>query len=384
MSYNKLRKSSLIVGQKIKIPGSYVEAADAISKPAPKVIAQKEQVHKVQRGESLSVIANQYNKSLAQLMSYNKLRKSSLIVGQKIKIPGVYIESSPATKIAKTESASEVVTKEQVHKVKRGESLSVIANNYDKSMALLKSYNKLQTTSLAVGQEIKIPGNLQHTISEQPSRLHTVKRGESLSVIASHYNTTIAELKRDNQLSSTSLKVGQKIKIAASTSENTVLKTAKLAKPTFHKVKSGESLSVIAQYYDRSAKQFEVYNKLSSSRLLVGQTLKIPNDDYQVPVIPSSHTVKSGQSLSVIAQQYDSTIKQLKLFNNLRSSTLFVGQKLKIPDQNVEKTEHKVRSGESLSVIAQRYGTTTSAIISSNNLRSKSLAVGQVLTIPIS
>ena len=384
MSYNKLRKSSLVVGQKIKIPGSYVEVADAISKPAPQVIAQKEQVHKVQRGESLSVIANQYNKSLAQLMSYNKLRKSSLMVGQKIKIPGVYIESSPATTIAKTESVSEVVTKEQVHKVKRGESLSVIANNYDKSMALLKSYNKLQTTSLAVGQEIKIPGNLQHTISEQPSRLHTVKRGESLSVIASHYNTTIAELKRNNQLSSTSLKVGQKIKIAASTSENTVLKTAKLAKPTFHKVKSGESLSVIAQYYDRSAKQFEVYNKLSSSRLLVGQTLKIPNDDYQVPVIPSSHTVKSGQSLSVIAQQYDSTIKQLKLFNNLRSSTLFVGQKLKIPDQNVEKTEHKVRSGESLSVIAQRYGTTTSAIISSNNLRSKSLAVGQVLTIPIS
>lgn len=451
VAYNQLKKTSLVVGQKIKIPGRYVEAPVVISKPAVQVIAQKEQVHKVQPGESLSVIAEQYNKSIAQLMSYNKLQKSSLMVGQKIKIPGVDIESIPVTSIAKVQSAPKVVTKERVHKVKSGESLSVIAEQYNKSMAELKSYNKLRKTSLFVGQKLKIPSSYlpssevvtissvtpppkpvqkeqTHKVTrgeslsviarkystssatliqynklkstslligqkikipaserqgtrKQLERVHSVKSGESLSVIANHYNTSIAELKRYNQLRSSSLRVGQKIKVPASTGTNKILKAAQ---PTVHKVKSGESLSVIAQRYERTSKQFKAYNHLSSSTLLVGQRLKIPTSDYEPPVIPSLHIVKSGQSLSVIAQKYGASVKQLKLFNHLRSSTLFIGQKLKIPTQKIAKTEHKVRSGESLSVIAQRYGTTTSAIISSNNLRSKSLAVGQVLTIPIS
>ena len=116
----------------------------------------------------------------------------------------------------------------------------------------------------------------------------------------------------------------------------------------------------------------------------MGQTLKIPSSNYIVPTRPASHTVSSGQSLSVIANKYDITTQQLKQFNNLRSNSLKVGQKLKIPSTNFVRKKHKVRSGESLSVIAKRYGTTTSAIISTNKLRSKSLAIGQVLTIPVS
>ena len=188
-------------------------------------------------------------------------------------------------------------------------------------------------------------------------------------------------LKDYNQLRSSSLRVGQKIKVPGTM---TTVAIKKVVVPTQHKVSSGESLSVIAEKYDRTSKQFEVYNNLSSSRLLVGQVLKIPGANYVVPSVPESHKVKSGESLSVIAYQYGTTSEQLKLHNKLRSSTLFVGQVLKIPTQKVQQTEHKVRSGESLSVIAQRYGTTTTAIKSTNNLRSNSLAVGQVLTIPIS
>ncbi|RBW47223.1 hypothetical protein DS885_04260 [Psychromonas sp. B3M02] len=88
--------------------------------------------------------------------------------------------------------------------------------------------------------------------------------------------------------------------------------------------------------------------------------------------------------MSVIASRYGVSTQQLKQFNGLRSNALNIGQRLKIPTASAQKTQHKVRSGESLSVIAQRYGTTTSAIISTNKLRSKSLAVGQVLTIPVS
>ena len=69
--------------------------------------------------------------------------------------------------------------------------------------------------------------------------------------------------------------------------------------------------------------------------------------------------------------------------NNLRSNTLKLGQRLKItaPSSSVSIT-HKVRSGEYLGGIAQKYGVSVDDIRKANNLRSNSLAVGQKLIIP--
>jgi N-acetylmuramoyl-L-alanine amidase len=271
--------------------------------------------------------------------------------------------------------------KSQIYTVKSGDSLSVIAEKYATNITHLKQANNLKSSGVFVGQKLKVPGG---QVQAEPERLHVVKKGEFLSVIAKKYGTSTSTLKSYNNLKSTSLRVGQKIKIPGAGSSNYQAPVVKVEVPTEHKVERGESLSVIAQRYDRSAQQFQAYNQLSSTRLSVGQVLKIPSENYSAPVRPSTHTVEKGQSLSVIASRYGVSTQQLKQFNGLRSNSLNIGQRLKIPTASAQKTQHKVRSGESLSVIAQRYGTTTSAIISTNNLRSKSLAVGQVLTIPVS
>ena len=379
MSYNKLQRSSLQVGQKIKIPGVYIEVAATETPIVQAPIVNTPEIHKVQRGESLSVIASQYNKSIAEIKDYNDLKTTTLFVGQQLKLSE---QQKPVLAVAERKQSQQKnkVIKAQTHKVQRGESLSAIAQKYASTTAQLKQYNNLKSTSLLIGQKIKIPGN-QQQVTQRPDLIYRVKSGDSLSVIASQYDMSTTALKDYNQLRSSSLRVGQKIKVPGTM---TTAAVKKVVVPTQHKVSSGESLSVIAEKYDRTSKQFEVYNNLSSSRLLVGQVLKIPGANYVAPSVPESHKVKSGESLSVIAYQYGTTSEQLKLHNKLRSSTLFVGQVLKIPTQKVQQTEHKVRSGESLSVIAQRYGTTTTAIKSTNNLRSNSLAVGQVLTIPIS
>lgn len=378
--YNHLKSNALRIGQVLSIPPNYqvVVKAEPAVKRVLSTYSEPSQavVHVVRSGESLSVIAKRYNKTLKQLKSYNNLRSTSLAIGQKIKIPG--------TGGAMLDVASAVAV-ERVHKVKRGESLSVIAQRYDSSSEALKKYNRLKSTSLSIGQKIKIPG--ASSLATQPERTHQVKRGESLSVIASRYSSTTAQLKDYNKLRSTSLRVGQKIRIPASGGSSFVVEKPKVVKPvvvaaTKHTVKRGESLSVIAQRYDRSSQQFVAYNKLRSTTLAIGQVLKIPQADYKVVKKPVLHVVKSGQVLSLIAQQYGVTSTQLKRHNNLRSSTLMIGQKLKIPNSASKDTKHKVRSGESLSVIALHYGTTTRAIISENKLRSKSLAIGQVLTIP--
>ncbi|TEW52304.1 LysM peptidoglycan-binding domain-containing protein [Psychromonas sp. RZ5] len=356
-SYNNLRSTSLAIGQKIKIPGG---GFDSFSSNAS---VETEVVHQVKRGEFLSLIAAKYNKTTAQLKAYNNLHSTTLTIGQKIKIPS----SVP----------NFVAQKEINHKVKRGESLSLIAAKYNKTTAQLKSYNGLRSTTLSIGQQIKIPAS-GVTIA-QKELMHKVQRGETLSAIAQRYKVNLATLKQYNKLRSTTLEIGQFIKVPVYSGQS-----FKASTPTIHKVKRGESLSVIAQRYGRTSEQFKAYNKLRSSQLAIGQQLKIPSANYIAVIKPSVHTVRSGQSLSTIAKRYGTTALQLKVHNNLRSNSLAIGQKLKIPTKKITKTQHKVRSGESLSIIAKRYGTTTSVIVSVNKLRSKSLAIGQVLTIPIS
>ncbi len=383
--HNNLRSTSLAVGQKIKIPGDSVEIA-AVSKTQT-ASRKPASIHKVKSGESLSVIAAKYGTTATALKIHNNLRSTSLAIGQKIKIPGDSVEIAA---VSKTQTASRKPA--SIHKVKSGESLSVIAAKYGTSTTALKKHNNLRSTSLAVGQKIKIPGDSveiavvskTQAASRKPASIHKVKSGESLSVIAAKYGTTATALKKHNNLRSTSLAVGQKIKIQGSSSLS-FLQVVEV-KPTVHKVKSGESLSVIAKRYGKTTSELKSYNKLRSTSLAIGQKIKIPSAGYvsQTKVAKATvHKVKSGESLSVIANRYGTTTNALTKHNKLRSSSLAIGQKIKIPTSVAQLTKHKVLSGESLSVIANRYGTTTHALKSFNNLRSSSLAIGQVLTIPV-
>jgi len=388
-AYNNLKSSSLRIGQVIKIPANYqlVLKRDPVRQSTvsfQKERVQKERIHKVTRGESLSLIAKRYATTSKKLKSYNKLRSTSLAIGQKIKIPGNY---AAVVQRPKTYSRREKPAKPLVHQVKRGESLSLIAQRYATTTNKLKAYNSLRSTSLAVGQKIKIPGSRAGVVQRTAikARTHKVKRGESLSVIAQRYGKTSRELQSYNKLRSTSLMVGQKIKIPGSHAD-VVQRTA--IKARTHKVKRGESLSVIAQRYGKTSRELQTYNKLRSTSLMVGQKIKIPG--YQenrnartVNAKPIIHKVKRGESLSVIAKRYGSSTSTLKKYNKLRSTSLAVGQKIRIPTAVAQLKKHKVRSGESLSVIANRYGTTTSALKSFNKLHSSLLAVGQVLTIPV-
>ena len=216
---------------------------------------------------------------------------------------------------------------------------------------------------------------------------HTVKSGESLSVIASKYGKGTKELKAFNNLSSTSLKVGQKLKIPGQHVEVAKIIKTVTPKNVVHRVKSGEYLSLIASRYNRSTSALKAYNNLRTNSIQVGQKIKIPNADYRAPIATAktkvvTHKVKRGESLSVIANRYGTTMAVLTSYNNLSSSVLRVNQRIKIPMSSSQFTKHKVRSGESLSVIASRYGTTTSLLKSFNQLNSNALSVGQVLTVP--
>ncbi len=164
------------------------------------------------------------------------------------------------------------------------------------------------------------------------------------------------------------------------------------SKPIEHIVKSGESLSVIADQYGTSTSALMSENNLKSSGLAVGQKLRVPSAaSIKVPSQPITvetetitHTVQSGEFLGKIASHYKVNVADIRRENNLKSDTLWVGQKLKITvavkDKPIRK--HKVSPGEYLGKIASKYNVSVESIRQANNLRSDALAVGQVLIIP--
>jgi len=95
------------------------------------------------------------------------------------------------------------------------------------------------------------------------------------------------------------------------------------------------------------------------------------------------YTVRPGDSLWLIARKYDTTVNAIKSLNGLTSDLLNIGQVLKIPvSQNIPYVEYIVRSGDTLWLLARRYGTTVEAIMRLNGLTSDALSIGQVLRIP--
>ncbi len=170
--------------------------------PEGTLLANKGKIstHKVQRGESLSVIAKKYGTSTSTLMKLNNLKSSSLAIGQVLKLP-----SSGLSAVSVPKVSNPVETKTITHTVQSGEYLGKIANKYKVSVASIKRENNLRSDTLRKGQKLKITVSLK----DLPVRKHTVKRGEYLGKIASKYGVSVSSIRQVNKLRSDSLAVGQ-------------------------------------------------------------------------------------------------------------------------------------------------------------------------------
>ncbi|CAH6870105.1 N-acetylmuramoyl-L-alanine amidase [Vibrio chagasii] len=182
-----------------------------------------------------------------------------------------YLKANPPEGIILSNATSSTGSVSQ-HKVSRGESLSVIASKYGTSTQALMKYNNLKSSSLAIGQVLKIPGSATSSSSSSAVKTktitHTVKSGEYLGKIASRYKVSVADIKRENRLKSETVRVGQKLRITVE------IKDVPLRK---HKVARGDYLGKIAAKYGVSVNSIRQANKLRSDELAIGQVLIIPH-----------------------------------------------------------------------------------------------------------
>jgi N-acetylmuramoyl-L-alanine amidase len=98
-----------------------------------------------------------------------------------------------------------------------------------------------------------------------------------------------------------------------------------------------------------------------------------------------THKVRNGDSLSTIGEKYRVSVRKIKTLNSLKSDAIRIGQVLVIAHKKLAPVKkivtHKVKNGETLSEIAMRYKTSSAVIRKRNQLSSSTIRVGQVLTI---
>ncbi len=254
--------------------------------------------------------------------------------------------------------------------VQKGDTLYSIANKLGTTVSELKKENNLTSNTLQIGEVLRVPTK---EIYEEEENVYVVKKGDTLYSIAAANNTTVDELKKTNNLTSNILSTGQLLKIPSA-----------LLPESTYTVKKGDSLYSIANKYNTTVDELKRINNLTSNTLSIGQVLKLPSDkasNVEKEENTISYTVQKGDSLYSIARKYDTTIDRIKDLNNLTTNLLSIGQVLLIPTDTNLETTYTVQKGDSLYSIAKKYNTTVDRLKQLNNLTSNLLSIGQILIV---
>jgi LysM repeat protein len=227
-----------------------------------------------------------------------------------------------------------------------------------------------------------------------------VKPGETLSEIAERYGTSVQRLMQLNNLRSPQdLWAGSRIQVPGAAGSS----ASRGGGSGNYTVKPGETLSEIAERYGTSVQRLMQLNNLRSPQdLWAGSRIQVPGAAAARPsgggggtratTVNAIYTVKPGETLSEIAERYDTSVQRLMELNNLRGpQDLWAGSRIQVPITrttaaaakpavNKNATQHRVQSGETLSVIADRYGVSMQNLIALNGISNPNqMEVGRTL-----
>ena len=219
------------------------------------------EAYTVKKGDNLWTIAKRSNVSLNELYAVNGLDTTSILsIGQQLQIP---VEGSTATVTAPSADTYQPTSFNQgstEYTVKRGDSLSRIANQYDTSVRAIKAANGLSSDLIRVGDKLVIPvsgstgassgmsvapsdsissNSTAPSLSTSGARTHTVKSGEYPGQIASQYGMTTDELLALNGITDPrKLQVGKVLKVSGSDSVANVDSPAPVVTTTMMQIDS--------------------------------------------------------------------------------------------------------------------------------------------------
>ncbi len=224
---------------------------------------------------------------------------------------------------------------------------------------------------------------------------HKVRKGESLGAIARRYGVGVTAIANMNHIRNVNrIYVGMELVIpvpgsssAAQTSSRSTRSSSSAAVPTtpkvtYHTVARGDTLAGIASRYGVTLQQLLAWNGISNAdRIQVGQRISIHGASPST-VSSSTYKVKRGDTLSGIAQRFGVSLSQLMKWNGIASAShIQTGQVLTIRTSSSAWKTYTVRRGDTLGSIASRQGCRVDQLMAWNNLSSSTIYPGQSLRI---
>ena len=199
---------------------------------------------------------------------------------------------------------------------------------------------------------------------------YTVKKGDTLYSIANKYNTTVDNLKEQNNLTSNTLSIGQILKIIPT----------KLTED--YVIKEKDTLYSIANKYNTTVDYLKELNNLTTNVLTIGNTIKVPIGKITENIIEDNdkYIVKVGDTLYSIARKFNTTIDILKELNNKDNNIVSIGESIIIPNTKITTT-YIVEKNDTLYSIANKFNTTVDNLKELNNLNTNNLYIGEELKI---
>ena len=401
----------------------YLAAAIIASNPTsygfktPKTKQHKYEVVEIKQSADLAVLANSAGTSLKTLKAYNpELRQSATPVDvvYRLKIP-VGKKEQFVTNFNSLPSDQRFAPQYVAHKVKRGESLWTISKKYRVSIHDLAAVNKIRNRHrLSIGQKLTIPvrrsnGGTLLASNSGPSGhkkvIYKVKRGDTLGHIAEDYNTMARSIRRWNKLEyGQHIFPGQKLTIWIKEDMSQLASNTNDGREkVVHNVKRGDTIGHIAESYRVSSRKIMSWNNIKSKQhIYPGQKLNIwvKNNNSSKSIAQKSsnkgkkvtYTVKRGDTIGHIADDYNTTVSNIRSWNNMkRSSYIKPGQKLSIwigSNANSSKTSddlkiyYTVKRGDTLSKIAENHRVRMASIMKWNKLsKANTIFPGQKLAI---
>ena len=342
--------------------------------------------HKVRKGESIGVIAQQYGVRVAEIQRANDLKKTKLKPGRTLLIP---------IKVAPRRSTGKKPTKVRTYVVQLGDNLASISRRFGISQESLRVWNNIETgynvkkgdTIYVSKPDLKPTSFIQQRVALKKGEKYVVKAGDTYAQIAKKYKVPVFLLLQANQGFTKRLTIGDSLVIPAyvrplrrmsgavddgvpevepsksnepvtdskkssKTAKKTAEKTPEPATKTSKKapvnttiiytVEPGDNLFAISKKFSTTVAAIRDMNEMgNSSNIKVGQKLKIPGSAAPAPSAPKveeiTHVVKKGEGLWDISRQYGVTIEDIVKWNGLKDTKIKINEKLKI------KTTKKIK-----------------------------------------
>jgi membrane-bound lytic murein transglycosylase D len=227
---------------------------------------------------------------------------------------------------------------------------------------------------------------------------HTIRRGESLSTIAQKYGVSVRGIKDANRLTSNRIIAGRQLVIPVPVGYRggSTKRTIVASSDGQYRVRPGDTMWDIARVHGTSVERLAGMNNISSRRKIYpGQILRVPASSASASATPAqktpartygSYRVRPGDTLWDIARRHRTSVSNLAQLNNISSrGRIYPGQILRVPGGATQESSftYVVRRGDNLTRIANRFGIGVSDILALNSLADpEQLHVGTRLVIP--